>query len=411
MKICVMCHYFWPELCAPAARLSEMGEAWADQGHEVTVVTNFPNHPTGTIHPGYENKKFMIEQKGKLRIIRCYTYATPNEGIIKKTMGHLTFAFASVWQAARHLKGTDIIVLSSPPLFSGIGAWLLSKRLRVPYIIEVRDIWPAIFIELGILKNKFLIWILEKFELFLYKQSVHVVTVTESFSDAIRERIEPSKVSTIPNGVDITRYVPGNKSPGLLEEFGVKGKFVVLYLGTHGISQALNSIVNTARLLEDEKEIHFLFIGEGADKKKVMEQAETLNLSNVSFFPSQPKEKVLSIYHCADVCLVPLKNIPLFDTFIPSKMFEVMASGVPLIGCVSGESKSILERSEGGAIICAPENEKELAEKILDYKANPQKYSEMAEKGRDFVSREFNRKELALKYLALITEKQADNGK
>jgi len=398
-----MCHYFYPELGAPSARLKEMSDSWIRAGHKVTVVTNFPNHPTGIIYPGYIQKSFMEDMIDGIRVLRCKTYATPNSGIIKKTLSHLMFAFFAPLQTSKFVKDSDIIIISSPPLFSGIGTWILSKRIRCPYIIEVRDIWPAIFVELGILKNKLAIKILETLELFLYKQSIHVVTVTQSFADDIHKRgIHREKLSFIPNGVDLTRFSPGPKSELKLKEFHVKGKFVVLYLGTHGISQALSSIIDTANILKDENDVHFLFVGEGADKMKIISKAEDLNLKNVSFFSGQAKDQVLEIYRCADVCLVPLKNIPLFKTFIPSKMFEVMATGIPLIAAVEGEARKILQRSEGGAILVQPENSVELAEKILHLKNNPEIKNEMTQKGRIFVEKEFNRELLAEKYLQII---------
>lgn len=403
MNITILCHYAWPELCAPAARLKEMAETWINEGHKVTLVTNFPNHPKGVIFEEYKDKKFLIEYKDKIKFIRCNTYAIPNSGMIKKTMSHLIFTFNTIRQAKKHLKGTDIIIVSSPPLFTGIAAWYLSKRLQCKYIIEVRDLWPAIFVELGILKNKIAIKCLELFELFLYKKSVYTVSLTNSFAkNIIRRSIPPKKVFVIPNGVNLDFFKSKPKNKELFKNLGLDKKFVVLYIGTHGISQNLFSIVKSAEKLKENNDIAFLFVGEGADKNKLKEMVSNKKLNNVHFLPSQPKDKVLDFYNSADICLVPLKNIPLFETFIPSKMFEIMGTGSALLASVSGEAKNILEESNGGAAICSPDNSDGIAKKILYLQNNPALLKSMKEKAHKFVSENFDRKQLALKYLKYI---------
>jgi len=404
MKICVVCHYFWPEVSAPSARLKEMADCWAAEGHHVTVVTNFPNHPTGSVHPGYEGRTFMVERVGGLRILRCRTYATPNSGFIKKTVSHLVFAWNAVRQARPHLSKTDIIVVSSPTLFSAVGALVLGVHLRCPYIIEVRDLWPAIFVELGVLKNRLLIKLLEALELFLYRKSKHVVTVTKAFADDIGSRTIPArKISVIRNGVDLTRFLPGEKSQALEEEFKVRDKFVVLYIGAHGISQGLGALLEAARRLEQEKEIQFLFIGDGADKSKLVELSQGMGLKNVSFFPGESRNRMADLYRLSDICLVPLRNIPLFRTFIPSKMFEIMAAGKPIVASLEGEAAEILNQS-GAARITGPEDPEAIAKAIVELKGSPDARREMGKKGRAFVERHYDRRHLARQYRELMDQ-------
>lgn len=380
-----------------------MADAWVAAGHEVTVVTNFPNHPTGVLYPGYRRSAFLEEQVDGIRILRCRTYITPNRGFVRKVFSHLYFALNAFLQGRSRVGRPDLLLVSSPPLFTGLGVWALSRSLRCPYILEVRDLWPAIFVELGVLRNRLIIALLERLELFLYRRSRHVVTVTRAFADDIADRGFPrERLSFIPNGVDLRRFSPGAGSAAVRREFGVDGKFVVLYLGTHGISQALGSVVEAAASLREEPEIHFLFVGEGADRQALIEQAERLELPNVSFFPGQPKEKVPSLYAIADVCLVPLRDIPLFRAFIPSKMFEVMACEVPLVASVAGEAAEILEASDGGAVICPPEDSERLAQAILELRRDPRRRRSMARRGRRFVVREFDRKRLAHQYLELM---------
>jgi len=330
MKILVITHYYPPEIGAPQARLSEMAQEWVTEGHEVQVVTCFPNHPTGIIPPeyatAYRKTRYMEEVLNGVHVARCWVFATPNKGFARKVLGHLTFMFSAVWQAHKLARGKDVIVVSSPTFFSVFSAWLLSKIHRAPYIFEVRDLWPAIFVELGVLKNKLLIKTLEFLELFLYRQSKAVVTVTQAFADNIAGRgIDRKKLSVIYNGANTGFFRPKVRNNALAEKCGVAGKFVIMYLGAHGISHALNRIVEAAALLCDTPEIRFVFVGEGAEKELAMQQARTMQLENVLFFPGQPKEMVPEFYSIMDIGLVPLRNVPLFDTFIPSKMFEIMA--------------------------------------------------------------------------------------
>ena len=404
MRICIVCHYFWPEISAPSARLKEMAEAWVAAGHEVTAVTNFPNHPSGEIQAGYRGKHFLEERVDGIRILRCRTYATPNTGILKKTLGHLVFAWNVTRQAARHLAGTDVILVSSPTLFSAVGALRLGRRLGCPYVLEVRDLWPAIFVELGVLKNPLLIRALERLELFLYHRSRSVVAVTQAFADDIASRgIDKDKIAVIRNGVDLARFEPGEKSAAVAREFGVEGRFVVLYIGAHGISHGLGAVLEAARRLEQEPDVHFLFVGEGAEKEALVQRAREMNLANVSFHPAQPRDRVADLYRLADVCLVPLRNIPLFRTFIPSKMFEIMGSGRPIVAAVEGEAAEILAESRA-ARIAPPEDAAAIAAAILELKKDPALRDELARNGREFAMKHYDRRELARRYLEILVQ-------
>lgn len=399
MKITLLTHYYPPEIGAPQARLSEMAKEWTKLGHNVTVITCFPNHPTGIIPTKYRKKRFLIEDIDNVKIIRTWVYATPNKGFLKKIIGHLSFMVTSVLQAGKYTKDSDIIIASSPTFFSVISAWYLSKRYKVPYIFEVRDLWPAIFKDLGILKNKLILSILENIELFLYQQAKYIVTVTDSFTKNIIKRgIDKEKVFTITNGVNLDQFFPKEKNNNLINELNLEKKFIILYIGAHGISQGLSSIVDTAKILENENKIHFLFVGEGADKENIVNKASALNLKNITFLKGQPKEKVIDFYSIMDIGLVPLRNIPLFKTFIPSKMFEMLAMKKPIVASVEGEAASILKKSQA-ALIGNPENATEIASNILILYKNKYKYKQYSENGLTFVKQHYNRKTLAATYI------------
>lgn len=401
MRIALLCHYFHPEPSAPSARLLSLARDFKAMGHEVTVVTGFPNHPTGVIPPAYRGLWRADEDLDGIRVLRNWVYATPNEGMIKKTLGHLSFMASSVLLGGPRLGPVDILVVSSPTFFTVLSAWVLSVLKGIPFVFEVRDLWPAVFVDLGVIRNRALIGALEAVEMFLYRRSAAIVTVTESFRRIlIRRGVHERKVTTITNGVDLAEFAPG-PDRALRSSLGLEGLFVVLYIGTHGISHALEAVLAAAHLLSERKNILFLFVGEGARKKALMEEARKAGLANVVFLPAQPREKVVEFYRMADVCLVPLRNVPLFDTFIPSKMFEIMGVAKPIVASVRGEAAEILEASDG-ALVVAPESSADIAAAVGRLESEPELRARMGERGRKFVEKHYQRRELARRYAELL---------
>lgn len=403
MRINLICQYYPPEIGAPQARLSEMASEWAEQGHKVTVLTGFPNHPTGIIPPEYKGKIFIEENVNGIRIWRHWLYATPNEGFFKKTLAHLSFMVSVVALSLFRGERPDVLIVSSPNFFSVISTYAMSRIRRVPFIFEVRDLWPGIFIELGVLKNRYLIKVLEIIELFLYQRAAAVVPVTKGFAeDMIRRGISADKIEVITNGVDLDAYQPGPGNPNLRSKLGISGdKFVILYMGAHGISHGLAKILDAAEILREERGIHFLFVGEGAVKRDLVELAKNKQLPNLTFLPGQHREKVVDFYHLADACLVPLRDVAGLNTFIPSKMFEIMGCSKPIIAPLRGESADILTRS-GAALVIPPENSGELVTAIKVLKNDPDRCRRMGQNGRAFVENNYDRKILAKKYLTVI---------
>jgi hypothetical protein len=404
VKIALVTHYFWPELGAPTARLLEMGREWAALGHDVTVVTNFPNHPTGVVPEAYRGRSFMVEQVEGIRVLRCRTYATPNRGILKRTLGHLVFMLQAVWQATPHVRGSDVVVASSPTLFAVVAAWVISKRLGVPYVFEVRDLWPAIFVELGVLKSRLAIGALEQLELFLYRRAGAVVTVTRAFADDIARRgIPRAKLAVVPNGVDLDAFQPGPPEPALRERLGyAAGEVLVLYCGAHGISHALGRVLEAAARLREHATLRFLLVGEGSEKEALVARARELGLRNVVFRDGVPREQVAPLYRAADVCLVPLRAVPLFRSFIPSKMFEILACGRAILASLEGEAAEIL-RASGAAVVVPPEDVDALAQELEALAADASLRATLGARGRAFVAQHFDRRALAHRYLEALS--------
>jgi glycosyltransferase involved in cell wall biosynthesis len=402
VRIAYVSHYFAPEIAAPSVRLRGFGHHWATAGHDVTVITGFPNHPTGVIPPEYRGRLIQDERISGIRVLRNWLYATPNRGFALKTLGHLSFMVTAVAMGLPRLGPIDVVIASSPTFFTAISAWVISRIKRVPMVFEVRDLWPAVFVDLGVLRNPMLIKTLEAKEMFLYRKTAAVDTFTESISRTIVQRgISAEKVHVIPNGADIETYRPDIGGRPMRQKLGLEDKFVVSYMGSHGISHGLGAVLDAAALHRDQTDILYLLIGEGAEKEMLQAKQASLGLKNVRMLPHQPPESMPGLYAASDICLVPLRDVPIFETFVPSKLFEILAMGRPIIGSVRGEARSILERS-GGALIIPPEDPVALVSAIDALRNDPARRAEMGRAGRVFLEANYSHAALAERYLHVL---------
>jgi UDP-N-acetylmuramyl pentapeptide phosphotransferase/UDP-N-acetylglucosamine-1-phosphate transferase/glycosyltransferase involved in cell wall biosynthesis len=400
--ILIVTQYFPPEAGAPQARLSALAAAWAAGGDAVTVLTGMPNHPTGILPPEYRRAIRRIERRDGYRVVRTWLYATPNQGVSRKTVSHLSFMVSSVLLGGLACGRADTVVVSSPAFFSIGSAWLMARLMRARLVVEVRDLWPAIFTELGVMTSRPLIRALERLELAAYAAADQVVVVSEGFRDNLIGRGVPAgQVHTIRNGVDLAGFRPDMPAdPVTRARLGARpGDCLVLYAGTHGISQALPGVADAAKVLAD-RPVHVAFVGEGSDKPRLRCRVAELGLTNVTLAGPVPPQQVPRLLAAADICLVTLRDVPLFATFIPSKMFEYLASGRPVIGAVAGEAAQLLR--EAGAVVVPPENHLALAVAIRALAADPARRAAMGRRGRAYVERHFDRAELAARYRKLL---------
>lgn len=403
MRILVVTHYFPPEIGAPQARLGDLARFWAQDGDQVTVLTGMPNHPTGVIPPAYRGARRRIEDVDGHRVVRTWLYATPNEGVVKKTLGHLSFMVTSVLLGGRASGPADVVVVSSPTFFSIFSAWILARLKRARLVVEIRDLWPAIFVELGVLTNRQAIWLLERLELWAYRTADAVVVVSEGFRDDLVSRGVPEgKVHTIRNGVDLSRFRPGgDPAPGRARLGVADHETLVLYIGAHGISHGLTGVADAAALLAD-RPVRFAFVGEGAAKPELVARVADLGLTNVVLRDGVPRDEVAGLLAAADICLVPLRDVPLFTTFIPSKIFEYFGTGKAVVGAVRGEPAEILR--EGGALVVDPGDPDALAAAIAELVDDPPRRAVMGAAGRRYVEEHFDRRQLAARYRALLAQ-------
>jgi len=404
MRITLLCQYFPPEMGAPSARTYEHARHWASLGHEVTVVTGFPNHPTGVIRPEYRGYFIKREQTDGIDVLRTWVYVAANKGFTKRVLNFLSFFLSSFILAALKTGRTDVVIGTSPQFFCAVSAFLLSRIKRVPFVFEVRDIWPQSAVELGALSNPLIIRALRAIELFLYRRAALIVAVADSTRQYLLDKgIAAGKIAVIPNGIDAKFLMAAAVPREVRAELGLEGKFMVSYIGTHGMSHALETVLSAAQVLGSDDSIHFLFVGEGAEKEKLERLAGELQLRNVTFLGQQPRETLLAFYRASDVSLVPLKKLPIFTKVLPSKLFELMGAGCAIVCSVEGEAASLVERAEAGLCI-QPENIEQLVDAIRRLRSAPELVARFGANGRRFVTAHYLRSTLAERYLEALSK-------
>lgn len=365
MKILFLTENFPPETNAAATRVYERALYWVKDGHQVTVITSAPNFPQGKLHEGWQNSWHQVEDRDGIRVVRVKTYIAANSGTARRTLDFVSFMITACI-AGVFEKRPDVIAATSPQFFAAVGGWILSALRRIPFVFELGDLWPASIIAVGAMKPSLALRMMEKLELFLYQQSSCVVALTQAFKKNLVDRgITPEKIAVVINGVDLWRYAPQERAGFLAKEWQLEGKFVLGYVGTHGMAHGLSNILDAAELLQNRTDIRFLLVGDGAEREMLMARAHSKNLENVVFMPPQPKDMMPKIWSLCDIALVHLKDSPAFSEVIPSKMFEAMGMGLPvLMALPQGEASEILETEKAGLHV-RPEDPKALADAAI----------------------------------------------
>lgn len=401
MHILFLSHYFPPEVNAPASRTYENAKRWVAAGHKVTVLTCAPNHPDGVVYSGYRNKLYQWDQIDDIRVLRVKTYIAANKGFVPRILNYVSYLFSATL-FCRLVDRPDLVVSTSPQFFCGLAGFTVSRLKRSRWLLEIRDLWPESIVAVEAIPRGRVIRLLEKVETFMYRRADHIVSVTRSFLTHIHGRQVPmEKMSVVTNGADLERYKPCDKDRDLEDELGLTGKFVISYIGTHGMAHSLDTVLSAADQLRDNRDIVFLLVGDGAERDSLLEQKKQMRLDNVVMLPQQPKEMVPRLLSLTDVAMVLLKKSDLFKTVIPSKMFEAMAMSRPLIFGVEGESRDIFLRGDCGIAI-EPENATELAVAAENLAADRALTERLGKNGRMFVSDHYDRDVLAARYLEIL---------
>lgn len=354
MKILFLTENFPPETNAAATRVFERACYWAKWGHDVTVITCAPNFPGGKLFAGYKNCWRQTEEMAGIKVVRVKTYIAANRGVVLRTLDFLSF-MATGFAAGLGQPHPDVVAATSPQFFSAVAGWAVGAVRRIPFVFELGDLWPASIAAVGAMGRSPALKAIEALELFLYRRSASVAALTRSFKDDLVSRgIAGDKIAVVINGVDLPRYEPQARDEALAAEWGLAGKTVVGYVGTHGMAHALGNVLDAAERVRDLPDLRFVLVGGGAERDQLIAEATRRNLDNVVFIPPQPKERMPVVWSLCDVALVHLKNSPVFAGVIPSKIFEAMGMGLPvLLAAPEGEASRIVITSNAGVHVAA----------------------------------------------------------
>ena len=401
MRILFLTHYFPPEVNAPASRTFEHCREWVAAGHEVHVLTCVPNHPAGRIYPGFRNRWLQQEAQEGIQVHRMLTFIAPNTGFVRRSVNYSLYLLMAVL-VARFLPRVDVVVSTSPQFFCGLAGYLVAGLKRLPWVLEIRDLWPESIVTVGAMqKESAAIRALRWLESFVYRKADAIVSVTESFVPHIEARGGAGKVTVITNGVDLEFFTPSEDTAALAREFGVAGKFVAAYVGTHGLAHGLDTILLAADRLRDEPDIAFLLAGDGAERENLLRKRDAMRLGNVFVLGQQPKERMPGIWALTDASLVLLRKRAAFESVIPSKIFEAMGMARPIILGVRGESQRIVERA-GAGICIEPESDLQLADAVRQLARDQAHARALGLSGRRYVEENYDRRRLATRFEQLL---------
>jgi glycosyltransferase involved in cell wall biosynthesis len=401
MRILFLSDNFPPEVNAPATRLFEHAIHWVQAGHSVTVITTAPNFPEGKVYSGYRNRWWTVEVMQGIRVVRVKTWIAANEGFLARTMDYLSFMVAG-FGAGLFERSPDVILATSPQFFCAVGGWALAAVRRRPFVMEIRDLWPDSIIAVGAMRRSFVIRFLEKVEHFLYRRARAIISVTESFrTELIRRGVPEGKIHVVLNGADLSRYRPQPRDRAMIHEFGLEDRFLVGYIGTLGMAHALTRVLEAAELLKTEDPIRFFFAGAGAEQSRLADLIREKALANVRLIPRQPKERMPALWSLCDLAIIPLRNHPLFATVIPSKLFEAMAMGVPvLMSLPEGEATSLVCATGAGECV-PPEDPLQMSVRIQALAGDPERLERMRKQGLAAAPC-YSRETQALKMLGIL---------
>ncbi|GAB4476795.1 MAG: glycosyltransferase family 4 protein [Anaerolineales bacterium] len=400
MKI-LLIHQAFAALDEPGGtRHHELARYFAKKGHQVVVITSLINYMTG-VEQFPERQEQVEIGDGNILILRVPVYRAFHRSFVHRTFSFISFMFTSFWYAMR-VKGVSVVWGTSPPIFQVITAWFVAKLKQKPFIFEIRDLWPAFAVQVGVLKNRILIVASEWLERFLIRQANLVVVNSPGFVAHVRER-GAKRVEVVPNGADTEIFTSNRDESDFRRTYGLEGKFVVLYAGAHGLSNDLDQVLAAAEQLIEYPQIVFVLIGDGKEKPRLQQKAIEKGLTNVVFLPPVAKTKMAGVLGGADVCLAILKPIPLYGTVYPNKVFDYMAAGKAVLLAIPGVIRQVIEEYRAG-IAVQPGDPLALAQAVLRLAQQRELVEEMGRNGRKAIENRFNRKKLAEKLLTLFEE-------
>lgn len=385
---------------AGGTRHYELARHCIKAGHKFTIVASDLSYLTG--RKVSSGSGFVTEQDADgVHVLRSYTYPSLHTSFLWRVISFLSFMFSSVW-AGLKAGPVDIVMGTSPPIFQALSAWLVSAIRRKPFLLEIRDLWPAFAIDMGVLRNPVLIGLSRALERFLYWRADHLLVNSPAYRDYLLNRgIPAEKVSFIANGVDPNMFDPNATGDRIRKEFNLDGKFIVTYAGAIGMANDLSTILKAAQQLHNVKNVHFLLVGDGKERPRIESTAKEMGLASVTFTGARPKTEMQEFLAASNACVATLKDIPMFRTTYPNKVFDYMAAARPTILAIDGVIREVIEAAHGG-IFVRPGNCDDLANAVRRLTENPTEATAMGMKAREYVVQRFNRHIQAESFLQLL---------
>jgi colanic acid biosynthesis glycosyl transferase WcaI len=407
VKILYVSQYFPPEMGAPAARAAELSRHWARMGHGVTVLTGFPNHPTGDVPPEWRSRLRGLrysELVDGVQVNRTWLWALPNRKAHERIRNYTSFALSAAFTGLT-LPKQDVVIATSPQLLCALAGWWIAWAMRRPFVFEVRDLWPESLAAVGAGGEGTLLHrTLGALAGFLYRRADRIVVVTPAFKDYLIEHwhVPAEKISIVENGVETDLFRPDPSADEIRRQLQVEDRFLICYIGTMGMAHGLETLIAAAEEARTAlPNATFLLIGEGAEKQHIADMAAARRLTNIQFLGQQPREQIPAYISAADVCLVLLKKTELFKTVIPTKLLEYMACARPVIVAVDGQSRQIVEEARAGVFV-PPEDSRALVKAIVELAENRGRRDEMGARGREYIVSKLSREKTARDYVEVL---------
>ena len=407
MNILLIHQYFLEEDDPGGSRWNEFARVWTAQGHSVTVLGGMMHYNGKEKIAEYKGKYFVKKQQGMATVWRCHVSESYNKNFLGRLWGYFSFMFSSLYAGLFKVKGKfDVVIVTSPPLFVGVSGYLISRLRRMPFVFEVRDLWPESAIDTEVLTNKIVIKLAYWVEAFIYKRAKLVNVLTPAFYKVLHDKknIPKSKLIQISNASDFSlseRLLHSFDREAFRKEHGLEGRFVITYVGAHGVANHLEQVLDAGEALKDTN-VLFLLIGQGMEKDRLKKLADDRNIANVRFIDSVPKAEVFKYILASEMGASVLKRVDTFKTVYSNKTFDYMSCKRPILMAIDGVSRELLEDAKAGTYV-EPENIAEYNRVIREYLNDPQRLKNEGENGYRYAKENFDRELLAMKYAEHIT--------
>jgi glycosyltransferase involved in cell wall biosynthesis len=401
MRILLLTQWYPPE---PMKLIEDLSIELRDQGHELTVLTGFPNWPSGKLYPGYRLRFWQREEQNGIRIVRVPLFPDHSRSAFRRTLNFLSFAISATVLGFWLVPRPDVMHVIHPPITIGLPAIALSALWRIRFTLEINDMWPENLRATGMVSNERVLRAIGAFARLVYSRAAFVRVVSPGFRlNLLSKGVPDDKIRVISNWVDTEYYRPVARSPELLDQFGMQGRFNVLYAGTIGLAQGLEVVLDAAaRLQTSLPEAQFVLAGDGVELDRLRTEAAARNLANVRFLGRLPGDAMPSLYACADVLMLHLRTDPLFAITIPHKIFTYLAAGKPVLLGGEGDTASLVIESHSG-LACPPSNPEALARAVAAFHAmSPEERAALGNNGRQFACQSYSRARLVGEILQMI---------